>query len=177
VCGGCPLQKDIFLADNFNPAAAGQVMCRSLLSIGWEGSVYDCDFKMPALQQEPWQTVEGIEFRSATVIAFKGKEGPCFDHNEAIIYRGPFKEVFDDDGHVFHRGQRTAVCRKLFTIMSRPPYNNHFIPVEPREEIAAENAPEFDCRGGKIRAPRVTKGSSYKLTVLGEVCCDSGDCC
>ncbi len=133
--------------------------------------------EMPVLQQEPWRTVEGIEFRSTTVIAFKGKEGPCLDHNEAIIYRGPFRKVFDDDGHVFHRGQRTAVCRKLFTIMSRPPYSDHFIPVEPREEIAAENAPEFDCSGGKIRAPRVTKGSSYKLTVLGESCCDSGDCC
>ncbi len=39
------------LADNFNPAAARHVMCRSLLSVGWEGSVYDCDFnqmlKMP----------------------------------------------------------------------------------------------------------------------------------
>jgi len=32
------------LADNFNPAAARHVMCRSLLSIGWEGSIYDCDF-------------------------------------------------------------------------------------------------------------------------------------
>ena len=25
---------------------------------------------MPILQEEPWQTVEGIEFRSATVIAY-----------------------------------------------------------------------------------------------------------
>lgn len=32
------------LADNFNPAAADQVMCRSLLSVGWDGSIYDCDF-------------------------------------------------------------------------------------------------------------------------------------
>jgi len=32
------------LADNFNPAALDRVMCRDLLSVGWEGSVYDCDF-------------------------------------------------------------------------------------------------------------------------------------
>ena len=32
------------LADNFNPIAADSVMCRSLLSIGWDGSIYDCDF-------------------------------------------------------------------------------------------------------------------------------------
>jgi radical SAM/Cys-rich protein len=32
------------LVDNFNPATLDQVMCRNLVSIGWEGSVYDCDF-------------------------------------------------------------------------------------------------------------------------------------
>lgn len=28
----------------FNPVAAQQVMCRNMVSIGWEGSLYDCDF-------------------------------------------------------------------------------------------------------------------------------------
>jgi radical SAM/Cys-rich protein len=32
------------LASNFNTATLDQVMCRNLISIGWEGSVYDCDF-------------------------------------------------------------------------------------------------------------------------------------
>jgi radical SAM/Cys-rich protein len=32
------------LAANFNAATLDQVMCRSLVSIGWDGSVYDCDF-------------------------------------------------------------------------------------------------------------------------------------
>ncbi|MGB7325965.1 MAG: arsenosugar biosynthesis radical SAM (seleno)protein ArsS [Rubripirellula sp.] len=32
------------LADNFNPIAADHVMCRSLISIGWQGEIYDCDF-------------------------------------------------------------------------------------------------------------------------------------
>ena len=32
------------LEDNFNPSTLEQVMCRNLVSIGWEGSVYDCDF-------------------------------------------------------------------------------------------------------------------------------------
>jgi len=40
------------LLDRFNPAAAAQVMCRSLVSVGWDGSLYDCDFnqmlEMPA---------------------------------------------------------------------------------------------------------------------------------
>lgn len=32
------------LENNFNPATLDEVMCRSLLSVGWEGSLYDCDF-------------------------------------------------------------------------------------------------------------------------------------
>lgn len=32
------------LIDGFNPAAAGNVMCRNLVSVGWDGRLYDCDF-------------------------------------------------------------------------------------------------------------------------------------
>ncbi len=28
----------------FNPAAAANVMCRNTISVGWDGSLYDCDF-------------------------------------------------------------------------------------------------------------------------------------
>jgi len=32
------------LITSFNPAAAEGVMCRNTISIGWDGSMYDCDF-------------------------------------------------------------------------------------------------------------------------------------
>jgi radical SAM/Cys-rich protein len=32
------------LLDAFNPAAARGVMCRNTLSVGWDGTLYDCDF-------------------------------------------------------------------------------------------------------------------------------------
>ncbi len=32
------------LANAFNPAAARGVMCRNTLSVGWDGTLYDCDF-------------------------------------------------------------------------------------------------------------------------------------
>ncbi len=32
------------LADAYNPAAAARVMCRNTLSVGWDGTLYDCDF-------------------------------------------------------------------------------------------------------------------------------------
>jgi hypothetical protein len=35
--------KDL-LEKNFNAATLDHLMCRNLISIGWDGSVYDCDF-------------------------------------------------------------------------------------------------------------------------------------
>ncbi len=32
------------LANAFNPAAAAGVMCRAMISVGWNGMLYDCDF-------------------------------------------------------------------------------------------------------------------------------------
>jgi radical SAM/Cys-rich protein len=34
----------IRLVNAYNPAAATRVMCRNLLSVGWDGTLYDCDF-------------------------------------------------------------------------------------------------------------------------------------
>ena len=67
----------------------------------------------------PYQTVEGIEFRAITVTAYKGKEGPCIERNQAVIYRGPWKQVVDDDGHTLERGARMAVCDKTFKLYSQ----------------------------------------------------------
>ncbi len=32
------------LATNFNASTLDQVMCRNLISVGWDGGIYDCDF-------------------------------------------------------------------------------------------------------------------------------------
>ncbi|NIP86391.1 MAG: methyltransferase domain-containing protein [Planctomycetales bacterium] len=134
--------------------------------------------ELVACQQDPWATVEGIEFRSVTVRAFKGKEGPCLDHREAVIYRGPWQSVTDDDGHVLRRGVRTAVCRKTFEIYTRAPYAEQIMPVPPRGEVTAGDARPFDCRPGSVRDPQETKGLDYQETQLpGEGCCEPGDAC
>jgi SAM-dependent methyltransferase len=118
-------------------------------------------------QEEPWQVVGGIEFRSVTVRAYKGKEGPCLERNQAVIYKGPWKQVMDDDGHTLHRGQRMAVCDKTFKIYTNEnsPYREDLLPVEPLEEIPLESAGTFDCRRSKVRHPRETKGADYRVNI------------
>lgn len=128
--------------------------------------------------EDPWRTVDGIEFRSLTLEAFKGKEGPCWERNQAVIYRGPFREVVDDDGHRMKRGKRYAVCDKTFKIFRREPYRDHFEFVEPRETVPLEEAEPFDCSRTPLRDPRETKGEEYSATTgSGEPCCDTDGCC
>jgi ubiquinone/menaquinone biosynthesis C-methylase UbiE len=126
----------------------------------------------------PWRTIQGIEFRSVTVIAYKGKQGPCRERKQAVIYRGPWREVIDDDGHVLERGKRAAVCDKTFQIYSRAPYADQIVPVEPLVTIPLEEAASFDCKRSALRHPRETKGMGYDLTDLsGASCCEPGGSC
>jgi len=129
--------------------------------------------------ETPWRTVQGIEFRAVTVVAYKGKQGPCLERNQAVIYRGPWKKVIDDDGHVLERGQRMAVCDKTFRIYAREPYASQLVPVEPLAEVPLEDARVFDCRRTAKRDVRETKGVEYDRTNLsGNACCEPGsDCC
>ena len=125
----------------------------------------------------PWQTVEGIEFRSVTIEAFKGKQGACFERNQAVIYRGPFKEVLDDDNHRMERGVRYAVCDKTYNLYQKAPYRDAFEFIEPLNEIPLDAAQPFDCSRTARRDPRETKGQDYRVTTDASSCCDGGDCC
>ena len=125
---------------------------------------------------EPWRTIRGIEFRSMTVVAYKGKEGPCLDRNQAIMYRGPFRQVVDDEGHVYHRGTRAAVCEKTFRLFMQAPYAGMFEPIEPRVPVSSEKAKPFDCSIGKIRSPRETKGRGYAASIELPTCGTEGCC-
>ena len=125
----------------------------------------------------PWRTVEGIDFRSVTVQAFKGKQGPCFERNQAVIYKGPFKVVLDDDGHRMERGCRYAVCDKTFNLYRNAPYASNFEFIEPLQSIPLEEALPFDCSRTSPRQPRATKGQDYVATTEASQCADGGACC
>ncbi len=127
---------------------------------------------------EPWRAVQGIEFRSVTIEAFKGKQGDCFERNQAVIYRGPFKEVLDDDNHRMERGRRYAVCDKTYNLYRKAPYQEFFEFVEPLVDIPLDEAKPFDCSCTSVRNPKETKGQDYDITTdTNSQCCDGGSCC
>lgn len=128
--------------------------------------------------EKPWQTVAGIEFRSMTVEACKGKQGPCLERNQAVIYKGPFKEVLDDDGHRMERGRRYAVCDKTYHLYKKAPYAEAFELVDPLTPITLADAQPFDDQRATLRHPRETKGNAYDATTAQtSQCCESGSCC
>ncbi|MGH9770935.1 MAG: DUF3641 domain-containing protein, partial [Candidatus Acidiferrales bacterium] len=52
------------LASHLNPGTVSGLMCRSLVSVGWDGKLYDCDFnqmlEIPAAGQAPQPTIWDI---------------------------------------------------------------------------------------------------------------------
>ena len=77
--------------------------------------------------------MEGIEFRSTTVVAFKRDPDVCLERNQCVIYKGPFSK--DEDGPVFYRGKSMAVCRETLKALQREPFADQFYPAEPPEAV------------------------------------------
>ena len=52
------------LANNFNANTVSGLMCRSLVSVGWDGKLYDCDFnqmqEIPAANETPQSTIWSV---------------------------------------------------------------------------------------------------------------------
>jgi len=68
------------LAESFNPVTLGKVMCKNLVSVGWDGRLYDCDFNQAL--NIPIKDESGIpfsidDFDPASLI---GREIHCADH-------------------------------------------------------------------------------------------------
>lgn len=112
------------------------------------------------LDGDPMDSIEGTDFRRILLKAHKGKEGMCVERYQGVIYRGPWKIVEDDDGHVLKRGQRFAVCDKTFNIYKKPPYAGQFMYLEPDVEVPFDQAKPWDVRHPAERPPSETKGTS-----------------
>jgi arsenite methyltransferase len=120
-------------------------------------------------ESQPWQVVEGIEFRSVTITAVKPHNEPCIDKCHAVIYRGPFSEIYDDEGHVYYRGRRMAVCERTYNLLTGDAYGEHFIGVTPATEFPGT---PWDCATGTIRSVSATKGGQHL-----DKCSPGGACC
>lgn len=74
-----------------------------------------------------YREINGIRFYSITLKGYKFRKGAeCVYRGQFAIYNGPFKSVWDDDGHEYPAGQPFEVCTDTAEKLSRPPYEGFF---------------------------------------------------
>ena len=118
--------------------------------------------------QKPWQVVEGIEFRSVTLMAVKPSSDVGMDIGQAIIYKGPYSEVRDDEGYIYPRGERIAISERTFKFLTEGPQKDDFIGVNP---AAPKPAEIFCAPAGTLRPASETKGGEHSSSAAGGSCC------
>jgi len=112
-------------------------------------------------EAKAWRVIEGIEFRSVTLTAVKPSMEACLDKGHAVIYKGPYASIEDDEGHVFPRGQRMAVCERSYKLLTgNPAYAGHFIGITP----AKDHVGVPYCSTNQVRPASETKGASYSTS-------------
>lgn len=117
---------------------------------------------------EPWQVIDGIEFRSVTLTAVKPRAEECLDKGHAVIYRGPFSLVMDDEGHEFPRGERMVVCERTCQLLIGGTYGDAFIGIAPAEEWEAK---KWCAPSGTRRSAAESKGAKHTNTGSSNGCC------
>jgi ubiquinone/menaquinone biosynthesis C-methylase UbiE len=139
-----------------------QEFTRAFAAAGFAGVCLD------RWSEYPWRVIENVEFRAVTLLAVKGQGRECLDRGHAVIYRGPYGEIRDDEGHIFPRGERIAVCERTFRFLTEGPFRNDFIGVEPR--VLADSVP-WCAPPGTRRPVSETKGGRQIADCGDSACC------
>lgn len=94
------------------------------------------------LSKSFWKEIEGYNFYSITVRAFKQKKSPrCNFQGSFAIYNGPFKTIVDEEGHSFNRHEPVEVCSDTANRLKRSPYRGCFTIVDEKEKNSCSPTP------------------------------------
>jgi SAM-dependent methyltransferase len=118
------LKKDELL---LGECIAGSLTENQFLSCLEQAGFYGIE----VLDRKYWKSVENIAFYSVTVRGYKfEKSAGCVYRGQYAAYKGPFKFIIDDEGHVFPRNQAVEVCTDTALKLSTAPYSGMFIITE-----------------------------------------------
>ncbi|MBF0370522.1 MAG: methyltransferase domain-containing protein [Magnetococcales bacterium] len=143
--------------------------------VGFVGVTYD---KWDAA---PWQVVEGIEFRSATLTAVKSPIHRQTERGHGVIYRGPLAVVEDELGNRYPAGVRIAVSEEVFNRLGEGVFADQFVRLSPAKPLLPT---PFTAPPGTRRDPVITRGGSVGSDGAGiaglkgdNACTPGGGCC
>lgn len=119
-----PLKKDEQL---LGECIAGSLTEERFLTSLERGGFYGIE----VLDKKYWKSVENIDFYSVTVRGYKfQKTAGCVYVGQYAVYKGPYKFVIDEEGHVFPRNQAVEVCTDTAAKLSAAPYAGMFMITE-----------------------------------------------
>lgn len=150
------------------------------------------DVQLDTLQSSPWRIVDGICFRSATVVAYRPQniveahDPACEDDGVGSlpgstptirrVYRGPFRYAVDDQGVMFTRGQ---VCHDTTAVAAaRPALAEQFASFETSSnpsEASSNPSEERQIVSGRNDLPQQPPGG--QLPTADGQCCGDQTCC
>ena len=130
-----------------------------------------CGIELEKRDAHPWRVVEGLEFRAATVLARKPSAGANKELNQAVIYRGPWRQVMADDGTVLRRGMKMAVGSRSYDLLTSEPHARETLGLEPFDPIDPAMAFGFEAAPNSIRNARQSKCGPADHSHGGEGCC------
>ena len=114
---------------------------------------------------DPWQVIEGIEFRSVTLTATRPDQADDGTDNKSVMYRGPFATVTDDAGNSYARGQRVALTGSTHRMLLSA-YDNAFIDLSAESELS-----ESGCCAATLDASGDTSTEVASGSSRGNSCC------
>ncbi len=79
-----------------------------------------------------WFEHDGVEMREIKAVGWKPL-APTAANILEVIYRGPFRQIRDDEGTVYPRGQRVAVAGATWTMLRQGPQAGQFVFIEPEQ--------------------------------------------
>ncbi|MBI1746747.1 MAG: methyltransferase domain-containing protein [Acidobacteria bacterium] len=89
-------------------------------------------YGLSILKKSFWKEVEGHKFYSLVLRGYKfEKSAGCNFIGQKAIYRGPFKAVVDEEGHLFPRNEAVEVCTDTAAKLRRAPYELNFTVIGP----------------------------------------------
>ncbi len=93
-------------------------------------------YGLQVLQKVYWKETEGYRFFSVTIRGYKfEKKSGCTYIGQQAIYRGPFKAVMDEEGHLFPRNEAVEICTDTAAKLQSPPYKGLFTITDPTKGI------------------------------------------
>ncbi len=129
-------------------------------------------------QMQPWKTIDGIEFRSVTVLAFKPFHLNATAPRQTVMYRGPFQQVIDDEGNAYRRGEHVTVDEATGRLLGEQTFANTFYQIGQTTTLPGGGlncCP--DVSGRLVPSPGTQASSECKTNSEQQEDKDRGGCC